>query len=260
MLNICCLCPTYGRPTLVRNTIAMFLAQHYDLDHARLLILDDGDQITGESDTWKVVTVRERFPSYCYKYGVLARLAMDAFDGWRPDAFALFEDDDIYGPFYLLEHDQILQKHHWSYPSRILSLYGKDTNKGELPFEEPTDGRFWSSSAITVEYLRERGGFNTSCRADTDQVNIRNWSSGAIPGRPNEINGIQWIYGWGRAQHCSGFMTDGPTDTTWYLRHKKTEHLRIDGITPHMDDQAKFLYEQLWCKECMATDCIVRSR
>lgn len=263
MFNICCLCPTYGRPSLVRNVIAMFQAQHYDLKHARLLILDDGDQITGEGEFWKVVSVKDRYPSYCYKYGVMAKLCLEEkiFGRWTPDAFALFEDDDIYGPYYLIGHDVALKTSPWSHPSQVYSLYSVDTRQGQLPITEPSGGRFWSSAAIRAGYLERCGGFITSGRADADQLNLQNWSRTHQPARPDndESVGIQWVYGWGRAQHCSGLMTDGPADTGWYIKHRKTEHHRIDNIQPLMDDQCKWLYNQLWCKGCIATDCVVRT-
>lgn len=254
MLNICCLCPTYGRPTLVQNAISMFQAQHYPKDKCRLLILDDGDQITGGGDNWTVITQQERAPSYCAKYGQLSELATQVFQPWIPDAFALFEDDDIYGPFYLLAHNHALKNHPWSYPREIHSLYGVDTRKGQKPITEPSAGRFWSSSAIRLDYLFRLGGFITSGRADADQLNLNHWSR-SIPGDPNEYHGIQWIYGWGRAFHCSGLMTQGPADTEWYHKHRKTETHRVDQIQPRMDSQTAWLYRELWCKGCDPTAC-----
>jgi glycosyltransferase involved in cell wall biosynthesis len=44
-MGISCLMPTYGRPTLVQNAIACFLAQDYPAGKRRLLILDDAGQI-----------------------------------------------------------------------------------------------------------------------------------------------------------------------------------------------------------------------
>lgn len=258
MLNICCLCPTYGRPTLVQNTIAQFLAQHYDQDKCRLLILDDADQITGGDIRWKVVSIKDRYPSYCAKYGAMEYMLRDPqslhelFGDWHPDAVALFEDDDIYGPYYLLGHSAALHNHQWSYPLEVMSLYSVDTAKGQLPIHENSGGRFWSSCAIRLPFLKAVGGFITSGRADADQLNLQNWKAHAQPGDPNDHSNIQWIYGWGRAQHCSGVMTQGGADTTWYQRHKMTETHRIDNIQPKMDDQTKWLYRQLWCGGCTA--------
>lgn len=253
MLNICCLCPTYGRPSLCQNVLAMFLAQHYPDENKRLLFLDDGDQITGSGPLHHVISSKERRPSYCYKYGemdTILRSAQNPFYPWVPDAYALFEDDDIYGPFYLLSHDLALKKAPWSHPLEVLSLYSVDTRKGQLPIRERSAGRFWSSAASRVDFLTSVGGFITSGRADADQLNLQRWGRLSPPAHPDLHTDVQWVYGWGRAFHCSGLMTDGVADTSWYLRHRKTETGRIDNIQPVMDEQTHWLYKQLWCHDC----------
>jgi len=64
-----CLCPTYGRPRMVQNAVACFLAQDYPVDRRRLLILDDAGQIPAQKgDGWEVFSMSERFESLPAKY------------------------------------------------------------------------------------------------------------------------------------------------------------------------------------------------
>ena len=105
-MNLCCLMPTYGRPSLVQNAIACFLAQDYPAKRRRLLILDDAGQIAPqEGDGWSLCSTPIRMPTLIAKYAALE--AVDA--GWA-DAFVIWDDDDIYLPWHLSAHAIVLQE------------------------------------------------------------------------------------------------------------------------------------------------------
>ena len=61
-MNVLCVCPTYGRPRLLANAVACFLAQDHPEAHRKLLILDDADQIKSQDHgAWQVISTPERF-------------------------------------------------------------------------------------------------------------------------------------------------------------------------------------------------------
>ena len=79
-----------GRPTLVQNAIACFLAQDYPAGKRRLLILDDAGQIAPQGGAgWFVGSCRLAMKRSQLKYSQLNLL--DA--GWA-DAFVIWDDDE----------------------------------------------------------------------------------------------------------------------------------------------------------------------
>jgi hypothetical protein len=49
-----------------------------------------------------------------------------------------------------------------------------------------------------------------------------------------------YVYGWGRAQHCSALMTL-PDHSEWYNRHVCDHKLRIGKLNPTRDVQTELL-------------------
>jgi hypothetical protein len=231
-MRISCLMPTYGRPTLVQNAIACFLAQDYPADKRRLLILDDAGQIAPQHGAgWFVWSVSLRKETLTAKYSQLDLL--DA--GWA-DAFVIWDDDDIYLPWHLSAHAAALREAQWSHPTKVWSLYSGRPELG------PADGRFWAAAAIRVELLRSLKGFIASGRADFDQAHLRAWRQhGGEPGRPEPPS---YVYGWGRSKHCSGLMIS-PDNTSWYSLHEMTETGQVERIIPRMDAQTEAIYAAL---------------
>ena len=78
-------------------------------------------------------------------------------------------------------------------------------------------------------------GFIPSARADFDQAHLSAWRRyGGEPGRPEPPS---FVYGWGRAKHCSSVMTS-PDDTSWYSRHQMTKSGRVEQLVV-MDEQTQ---------------------
>jgi hypothetical protein len=221
--------PTYGRPALVQNSIACFLAQDYPAERRRLLILDDAGQIEPQQgDGWTVWSTPDRAEMLTAKYTELARL--DA--GWA-DAFVIWDDDDIYLPWHLSAHAGALADAQWSHPTEVWSLY---TGRLEL---EPADGRFWAAAAVRTNLLARLQGFIQTKAVQFDQLNVAAWRrQGGEPGRPMPPS---FVLGWGRAKHCSSLST-GPLDTLWYDRHQMMQTGQVGQLAPAMDRQTKDVY------------------
>ena len=175
-MNVLCLCPTYGRPKLLANALACFLAQDYDQGERKLLILDDAGQIEpANHGNWEVITRPARYPSLPDKYNVMlayeGTIGPPQRDQW--DAVAVWDDDDIYLPWHLSAAVAALQSGASSAkPSRVWSLYGT-----EIPFQEDAGGRFHGSLVVSTRRLRELGGWILTKRADFDPFCRRRRSS-----------------------------------------------------------------------------------
>jgi hypothetical protein len=231
-MNLCCLVPTYGRPTLLQNAIACFLAQDHPPQQRRMLILDDAGQITPQqADGWVLVSTPVRMPSLAAKY-----MALEEMDGGWADAFVIWDDDDIYLPWHLSAHAKLLRDAAWSHPREVWSLYGGG------PKLEPAGQRFWASAAVRRDLHTKINGFIPSHRAAFDQAHLRAWAAhGGEPGRPEPPS---YVYGWGRATHVSALMR-GPDDTDWYGRFEISEVRRIEQLIPTMDAQTQTIYAAL---------------
>ena len=248
-LNIVCLCPTYGRPSVVANAAACFTAQDYPAENRRLLIFDDAGQLAkseGEHDGVIVMSSKRRRNSLPAKYDEMLRVVGD----WA-DVFVVWDDDDVYLPWHVRRHAEALSGkfrwerepysdfeelvaageipsppagYLWSQPERVYSTY---TGKVGV---EPSDGRFHGSLAMRRELLERVGGWvgvmpaGVEKRADFDQRMIAacqksNWMRKSLRGHYHMASGPGYVYRWGDsgATHCSGLMRS-PDNQDWYDR------------------------------------------
>ncbi len=280
--KVACLCPTYGRPTVLANGVSCFLAQHYPANKLRLYVLDDAGQFvmpatysaaayehhTPPSSSYAhpapnifLVSFANRFPSITSKYQYLLKMAK-AFD---PDIWLVWDDDDVYLPDYVSQHVEVhlaaLQPGddtgsvppkftHWSHPNPVWSDY---TGKPEL---ENSDGRFHGSLGIGKHLMRQLGGWPPTRRADFDQQMIRMCRNFAgNPLNPNVarfgsdtelIKPIsQYIFRWGstQANHCQGLMKS-PDNEDWYDRYTITEPGFVGKLLPRFDEVTKRYFAQ----------------
>lgn len=216
-MKILCICPTYGRPQLVRNALACFLAQ--DHPDKFLVIVDDARQISsGGGDNWAVLSLSRRADNLPQKYaaGVLAFPEFDAVSIW--------DDDDIYLPWHLsaanaaLEAGAAVAK-----PFTVLSLY----TVGLVP--ESGRGRFWASAVVSRDTLMRSGGFIITPRADFDQMHLSAW------GPPTDID-CGFVFRWASTghPHAQGFI-HSPADSGWYHGFPQHDKTPVPVLTPLMD-------------------------
>lgn len=227
-MRLLCLCPTYGRPTLLANMLACFLAQDYPPQRRKLVILDDAGQYRSQQGAgWSLVSVGERFSSLPAKYHAMLELE-NVWQSSAWDAVMPWDDDDIYLPHHISSHAAVLAKHGWSYPEHVWSLY---TGRPEL---EATGGRFWASCAARVDLLRRIGGVPQTREADFDQRFLGRLSEQEPPGRP--AGSPAFIFRWGstHAPHAQYFIGPGQ-DTTWYDRMPRHETHFVEQLVPRFD-------------------------
>lgn len=239
-LKIACLCPTYGRPVMVQNTIALFLAQTHPAECRKLFILDDGGQY--EQIPGKHVQLRsqdERLPSLPAKYAALTDMA----ESWEPDVYALWDDDDIYLPRHLERISAALQmsRSKWAHPSLVLSTY-----PGHV-VPEQTGGRFWAAAAMRWEAWNKIGGVPNTLAGDFDQQFLglahRYYGPAVSPVlQPNEAT---FVFRWAdtHCAHSQAYILS-PDDDGWYARMRR--ELRYFGnLAPVFDGEFLRIWPQL---------------
>ncbi|MCA9058462.1 MAG: glycosyltransferase, partial [Planctomycetaceae bacterium] len=95
---VSCLCPTYRRPQLLRESIACFEAQDYPVDRRELIILDDAGELENQTGNgWQIISIPRRFRSLPEKFNAVAALASG-------EILVVWEDDDIYLSHHISSH------------------------------------------------------------------------------------------------------------------------------------------------------------
>jgi hypothetical protein len=139
---------------LLAEAVASFLGQDYPADRCELIVLDDAGQYAGQSRSepkpWHLVSIRRRFMTLGEKRNACAALASP-----DVDAYAVWDDDDIYLPWTLSAHAAALEKAPWSRPSQI--LVESKTPPG-LRLKE-TNGLFHPAWAFTRDAFRDVHGY-----------------------------------------------------------------------------------------------------
>lgn len=230
-MRMTALCPTYGRPTLVRNALALFLGQELRPgDTAHLLIWsDDGLLDTQQgwqgSLSWEVVGTREWIP-LTRKYAPMLEHAR-ATRG--TDAWIVWDDDDVYLPWHLAAHAAALEHGDWSHPSRAYSTYGG-------LHEKPLSGRHYHGAlAVHATLMAELGGWPQTDLSNYDkQMLAACWRVAGRPADPCQHAPPSYVYRWddtGR-DHCSGRIRDGR------YQPPRIQEPRLGILTPQLDDSA----------------------
>lgn len=241
-------CATYGRPQLVANCLAMFERQSLPASERALIVLDDSGLLTSFSTSnVAVVAVADKLPSLPHKYELMRDIATSVFPAWT--AAAIMDDDDIFGPDWLASHAKTLEFHHWSKPAQVYSTCCEPAHVLHPVREQadrPEQGafRFWSSVAVSRFLLDYIDGFPKSERKEYDQATMsRLHAASPSVGRCDALPcGPQYVYGWGRSNHCSTGSDDG-----WYRDHQPMDWNKTVGeISPAMDSQTTAIYRNVW--------------
>ena len=237
---VVCLCPTYGRATLLENSIACFISQSYPPARRHLLIYDDLGNL-GPSDLPGItlVSTPHREPNLPAKFNKLLDLAEVA------DIVLVWEDDDIYLPDHIKNHVNTLTwgETPWSRSASVFSDYGVP-HLGTL-IQEPSDGRFHAQLGFWRWALQEIGGWPDTGEGNFDQQLMgRMWGAHGAPSTCFKTP--QYIFRWrgSNAPHGQAFMK-GPTDTTWYERfpiHEQEGRTKLRAVP---DVQTVHYYERL---------------
>lgn len=242
--RIACLCPTYKRPEHLRNALACFLNQRYSLRESRLFILDDAiaenEKVQHDpqmGDNWELHTSKERYANLPAKYNKLVELA----EWWEPDAYAIWEDDDVFLPYHLVFANEAFNKGIRFYrTAQVWSNYNMPKGKAQL---EGAEGRFHSSWVFTKQALNQIGGWPKTERLDFDQqlgAKLRDLDSSKSVKLPCP----QYVYRWGNGVYHGSQAGEEGFKSLWdRLGEMKVPY--VGTLVPTCDEETVMLMQNL---------------
>ena len=200
-MKIAAVCCTYLRPKHLGWLIKCFLEQDYP--SRELVVLDDAGQYDDqEGDRWRLVSVDRRFPTLGEKRNAAVQLA-------SPDvqAFAVWDDDDIYLPWALTASVAALNVAPWSRPSLVLH----ERADGKLR-QHKTGGLFHGGWAYIRDAFVRAGGYPAMNNGEDQAFAERLRRAGVTQADPCQL-GFQpfYLYRWGAGAgyHLSGMGPQG---------------------------------------------------
>lgn len=219
-----CLCAVWNhRHEWTENLIQLFKDQDYD-GHADLVLIDDrphDECWTGWLDyidqTKRGIYHHRttiRYPSLPAKYNKMLEVFAKSIKKGDYKYICVMDDDDIYLPHFLSDHADVLAHHPWSYPEHVFSWYAGTFQK------EESGGRFWTSTAYTIDALNAVGNYGEDVEMIYDQRFLhRMLETHGKPGSPRRPG---YVYNWGSGDnHVSGDPGQGLSG--WYDNCKPSE-------------------------------------
>jgi len=191
--KIACICCTYARPHLLPRSVQAFLDQDYPADKCELIILDDAGQyapgqVYSEPKPWRIVSIDKRFLTLGEKRNAAMALA-------SPDcqAYAVWDDDDIYLPWTLKAHAAALQEAEWSNPSMVMVEQGDGLKLA------PTGGNLYHAAwAFTRDAFVRAGGYPEMQSGQDQGLRDRMRAKKTTEADPLKLGfGPFFIMGWG---------------------------------------------------------------
>jgi glycosyltransferase involved in cell wall biosynthesis len=193
--------------------IECFLRQDYD--NRELIILDDAGQYDNqEGDRWRLMSTPDRYPSL----GKKRNTCMDIARVRGADAFAVWDDDDLYLPHALSATAAALERAPWSRPSQVLHLSeDRATLEPHETFGRTAAGPIVGSNlfhgqwAFRAETLLDVGGYSDEMNNGEDQeLAGRLKAAGVKEADPMHLGFAPfYIYPWGGTDHLSGMGERG---------------------------------------------------
>ncbi len=185
-MKISCLCSTYGRPTLISESVECFLRQDYP--NKELIILNDDKDIHYVFDhpDVRIFNYKERFNALGEKRNACAKLATG-------DAFALWDDDDIYLPHRLTVTAKYLKQRDFFKPTTAYFM----PKKHKIPLKVGNN-MFHAQSSYTREFFIKVGKYKESLDKGEDIEFQRRATKLQIPlGTKVSVEEMYYIYRWG---------------------------------------------------------------
>lgn len=235
-MKIACLCPTYKRPELLANAYACFRAQTPTAAIYRLFVIDDAAQhCYHDRDDLMLVSTGQRYPTLPAKYNALMRLADDA---WFPDAYAIWEDDDVFLPDHLARMAAaFLDGWHYYRTRDVYSNYM--CAKDGAVLREGAAGRFHSSWGMTRRAMETIGGYPQSARLTFDQE-LGAALSRVCPKGPIDAD-PQYVYRWGNGIYHGSQAGDGGYQQLWDELGRMPAPY-VGSLVPKFDEETAAIY------------------
>jgi hypothetical protein len=233
--------PTYRRPKLVENTLALWDAQTYPADRRKMIILEDGGTFQPQTGpNWEIVTATDRGPSLGDKFNRIFAMC-------PPETFGvlIWEDDDIYLPGYVAAQAAALKLHGISNPMMNWVHYGANIGIEHRWFH--------SALAVRKDVIDRIGGYPVEPVGNFDML-FRDAAAAVSGGfgQPwdNELD-CQYVMGYSGTGyiHASTIYTNDLKDLGWYDRYKNAAGpVQWPAATPKLDPRTRDVLVRLKLK------------
>lgn len=201
---ISALCCTYRRRGLLQRMLQCWELQDYPRDKCELIILDDsGDYPNQQGENWQIVSFPRRFTSLGEKRNASAALANQ-----NADAFAIWDDDDIYLPNAMSTLAHGLESGEWVRPSQVLYLKYDSSQQNYYYQRHETGGLYHGSWAFTRGLFRKVGGYGYESGPEDQKLMYRMEATGTVSVDPLDDNHLPYyVYGQDRnSLHISAYL------------------------------------------------------
>jgi len=203
--------PTYRRPRLVENTLALWEAQTYPADRRKMIILEDGGTFVPQSGpNWEIVTTTDRGRSLGEKFNRIFAMC-------PPETFGvlIWEDDDIYLPGYVAAQAAALARSGISNPLRNWVHYGNSVHIERRWFHSALAVRKETIDRISGYPVEPVGNFDMLFRDAATTV-----SGGSVEPWDTDED-CQYVMGYSGTgyTHSSTVYTNDLNDLGWYERY-----------------------------------------
>jgi hypothetical protein len=195
-MHLTAICPTFRRPKLIPGILEMWQAQEFPKADCSMLIFDDGQSFESQhGDNWRLISRPRRCPTLGAKFRETVSLAI----AHGTDAIVLFEDDDLYLPEYLANHESILTDHDVSQSSSVWT----DNGIPDRRIEVKAIGSHHGSWGYTVDAYNRAGGYPADVNHGFDFVlNDRFRAADCKIGRPSHVS--PYVYRWQTSGYPNG--------------------------------------------------------
>lgn len=251
-MKFICLCPTFGRPSMVANAVQLFLDQKLLFgDTARLEIFDDAGQISDQHrqashfSSWRVISQPDWIPLPS-KYNAHLQILGGIHDD--PDTvYVCWDDDDVYSPGHLQGIAEVLTdspEARWAHPRFVYSTYD-DRRPVRIPADEPprierSTGRFHGALAVRGDLLAQIGGWPQTELATYDQQMLQRLSAFSCADTLAHRHPT-YCYRWQDTGkwHCSGSIDEQGR----YRKPPIQEPGRVEELHPRYDESTQQILE-----------------
>lgn len=220
-MKIACLCCTFNRPAQLAEAVECFLRQTYPAELRELVILDDAGQYDPAACDHlpgvKLITTRHRFRTLGEKRNATAGLASP-----NVEAYAVWDDDDIYLPWHLEAMAAVFEAGiPWSRPDEVW------IDRRTHLERKKTGGLFHASWGFTREAFLSVSAYPAMQSGQDQALASRFKRAGIRVGSPD--GPPSYIYRWHtypNARHISALGKDG------YHRRGEEAIVHVDCLEP----------------------------
>lgn len=245
---IVCVCPTYRRPDLLKNSVSLFLEQTINIP-TTLLIFDDGvnfneTALVSKNKLVILKTFDQRFPTLGHKYNKLVETAIEYLNA---KYIFIWEDDDVYLPFHIEAYMSCFKRGAaWVKTENVKTYFGANLTTA------PGAKSYFASLAFTRQAYDLGIRFLENGQYTFDVIFMKElenkFGSFCDPTKNQEYNwDISYIFRWDTTKNYHGQAYMRGAQNSWYETvekiTKKPETKEI--LIPMMDADTETLLQKI---------------